>query len=243
MQNAEHLVDVPRTRQEALLGSLLRGYRFRVCEDADSAARALDVRRRVYRESCGYDVPVPDAYDGRSWLLLAEHVRSGDAVGSMRVTPRSGGPFEAEEYLDLPHSLTLPTAVEVTRFAILPEHRHSRRFLPVVALGLYKLVCRYTRELGTTDIVICAKPERSWAYQWLAFTRSGITCRYGKLDGAEHELLTCDVRGGMEKHRDHRYWGFVFETEHPEIVLPATIPALGIGRSAARASEQLRRIA
>ncbi len=222
--------EVPVRDHSAIYRHLLRGYRFLVCEDAASVSRALDVRRRVYVGGCGYDVPIPDGYDRRSWFLLAEHVRSGEAVGSMRVTPRFAGPFEAEEYTALPRSLRSPTALEITRFAIVPDHRHSRRFLPVVALGLYKLVCLFTRQLHSTDVVICAKPERSWAYQWLAFERSGLTACYTKLGNAEHELMTCDVRGGMRKHRDHRYWDFVFEIDHPEVVLPATVPLLGLGR-------------
>src|ERR1051325_10181159 len=76
-------------------GDLLRGYRFRVCTDPASFAAALDVRRRVYQGGCGYDVPVPDEYDGRSWLLLAEHVEAGETVGTMRIAPRSAGPLEA----------------------------------------------------------------------------------------------------------------------------------------------------
>jgi hypothetical protein len=231
MQNIEQIVpEVGRRDHAAIFRQLLRGYRFSVCEDAASVGRALDVRRQVYVGSCGYDLPIPDAYDRRSWFLLAEHARSGEAVGTMRVTPRFAGPFEAEEYFDIPRRLRSPTAVEITRFAILPDHRHSRRFLPVVALGLYKLVCRFTRQLRLTDVVICARPERSWAYQWLAFSRSGLTARYTKLGNAEHELMTCDIRGGMKKHRDHRYWDFVFEIDHPEVVLPATVPAPGLGR-------------
>jgi N-acyl-L-homoserine lactone synthetase len=244
MQNIQQIVpDIGPPAHSPIFQHLLRGYRFRVCEDAASVSHALDIRRRVYLGSCGYEVPIPDAYDDRSWFLLAEHVRSGEPVGSMRVTPRFAGAFEAEEYFRLPARLRMPSAVEITRFAILPDHRHSRRFLPVVALGLYKLVCRFTRQLGTTDVVICAKPERSWAYQWLAFTRSGLTARYTKLGGAEHQLMTCDVRNGMQRHRDHRYWDFVFEIEHPEVTLPETIPPLGVGIPRPVATEHIQEIA
>jgi hypothetical protein len=200
--------------------------------------RALEVRRVVYR-GAGYDIPAPDRYDSRSWLLVARHLESGETVGSMRITPRFTGPFEAEEYLTLPAEMTTPTTVEITRFAIIPEHRHSRRFLPVVALGLYKLACLYMRQLGTTEVVICSRPERTWAYRWLAFTPSGLSCRYAKLGNTEHELLTCDVNNGMEKHRDHRFWDFVFQTEHAEIVLPRFIPVPGFETS----RQPLRRIA
>src|SRR2546428_5292062 len=94
MESSQHIqaaVERPEI-QRSIFTRLLRGYRFSICEDAASVARALEVRRQVYRGACGYDVPIPDEYDGRSWLLLAEDVRSGEAVGSMRVTPRAAGP-------------------------------------------------------------------------------------------------------------------------------------------------------
>ena len=232
---------VPQNR--SIFEGLLRGYRFSVCETLDAVARAIDVRRRVYRDACHFDVPVPDEYDGRSWFLLAEHVDDGAPVGSMRVTPRSLGPLEAEEYFGLPAQATAPGVVEVTRFAILPEHRQSRRFLPVVALGLYKLVCHFTRQLRASHVVICAKPERSFSFQWLGFTRTGLTARYAKLANAEHELLTCDVRGDMEQHRAHRYWQFVFEIEHREIVLPSRVPPCGLGFARPVWGERLGRTA
>src|SRR5947207_4382285 len=122
---------------------LLRGYRFRVCTDPASFAAALDVRRRVYQGGCGYDVPVPDEYDGRSWLLLAEHEESGEAVGTMRITPRSAGPLEAEEYFRLPRHLLSPRTAEVTRFAILPEHRRGEGVMPSVSFGLFKLLINF----------------------------------------------------------------------------------------------------
>ena len=244
MQNIQQIVSTEvAPRHRSIFQGLLRGYRFSVCEDPASVERAIHVRRQVYQVGCGYDVPVPDEYDGRSWMLLAEHVRSGQPVGSMRVTPRSAGPLEAEEYFRLPAGLRAPGVVEVTRFAILPEHRQSKRFLPVVALGLYKLVCHFTRQLHATQVVICSRPERSFAYQWLAFTNSGLTARYAKLGNAEHELLTCDVRGDMAQHRGHRYWEFVFDIEHPEIVLRDEVPALGLGSLSSLHGNLLRRTA
>jgi N-acyl-L-homoserine lactone synthetase len=222
--------NLPQARKHpSIFLGLLRGYRFSVCESPADVARGIEVRGRVYRDMSGYDVPIPDEYDSRSWFLLAEHVPSGRAVGSMRVTPRSLGPLEAEEYFRLPASLMAPGVVEVTRFAILPEHRQSKRFLPVVALGLYKLVCHFTRQLRASHVVICSRRERSFAYQWLGFAPTGLTARYAKLADLEHDLLSCDVRGDMEQHRAHRYWEFVFETDHREIVLPGRIPPFGLG--------------
>ncbi len=230
MENIRQIVPRETDRnQSSIFRELLHDHRFSVCEEPADVVRAIDVRRQVYRGVCGYDVPVPDEYDKRSWVLLAEHVRSGRAVGSMRVTPRSAGHLEAEEYFRLPALLRATGVVEVTRFAIPPEPRHSSRFFPAVALGLYKLVCQFTRQLRASHVVICSKPERSFAYQRLGFAPTGLTACYTKLANAEHELLTCDVRGDMQQHRAHRFWEFVFETDHPEVSVPGRVPPLGVG--------------
>src|SRR5262245_4868057 len=102
---------------ESLLRDILTGYRFSLCQSPADAAAALDVRRRVYVESSGYRVPVPDEYDEGSWLLLARVAGSGEPVGSVRITPRQG-PLEAEEYFTLPGRLRTPRAAEISRLAI-----------------------------------------------------------------------------------------------------------------------------
>src|SRR2546425_12122501 len=105
------------------LATLLEGYRFRVCDDAETFARALDVRREVYVGDFGYDVAVPDEYDHRSWLLVAEHVETGEVVGTMRVMAREFGPVETEEYFRLPADVASRKVLEISRFAILRAHR------------------------------------------------------------------------------------------------------------------------
>src|SRR5213082_2691744 len=96
MHDIQNAYSAPRPdKQRSIFTRLLRGYRFSVCEDAASVARALEVRRQVYRDTCGYDVPIPDEYDGRSWLLLAEDVRTGEAVGSSGPAVRGRGVLRA----------------------------------------------------------------------------------------------------------------------------------------------------
>jgi hypothetical protein len=214
--------------RNALYADLLKGYRFSLCTEPRAFEAGLAVRRRVYNEACGYDVPVPDAYDARSWLLIAEHVESGEAAGTMRITPRSAGRLEAEEYFWLPPRLRTPKAVEVNRFAILPSHRRGETMLPAVSFGLFKLMINFVMgRLGAEYVVVCSKEERIWTYEWLRFQRSGIVARYTKLGNAEHELLTMDLRRHLREHRDHRLWDYLFETEHREIVLPVRTPGLG----------------
>ena len=215
-------------RGDGPLADLLEDYEFEVCSDSAAFEAALAVRRRVYNDACGYDVPVPDAYDRRSWLLLARHAASGEAAGTMRITPRSAGRLEAEEYFWLPPKLRRNRSVEVNRFAILPEHRRAGQLMPAVSFGLFKLMINFVMDrLRAEYVVVCSKEERIWTYEWLRFQRSGIVARYVKLGNAEHELLTMDLRRRLAEHRDHRLWEFLFESEHREIVIPGAVPGLG----------------
>lgn len=221
----------PAGRRDGRLRGLLRGYRFRLCETEGDVSRALAVRRRVYADECGYDVPIPDAYDARSWLLLAEHMGTGETVGSLRLTPRVAGPIEAEEYFRLPSELTRGRIVEATRFAILPSHRTGRRLLPAVALGLFKLAIRYVLMLDADHVVVCARPERVWSYEWIGFERTGISAPYRKLAGASHELMVSPIAAAIERSRDHRFWDFFMESDDPEIVLPSVRAWPGVART------------
>ena len=217
------------------LEHVFEGYRFGVCQDPWQAERALEVRRQVYVTGSGYDVPVPDDLDRRSWLFYAEDLSTQRVVGTMRVTPRFAGPLECEDYFQLPAHFTAPRTTEVNRFAILPEYRKGKTFIPVVSLGLFKLNIDFQDRLGTHYMVICSKPERTWTYEWLRFRRTGRTACYGSLGGAMHELLDMDFRDW----RTHLAAGHPFEPlflgHYPQVVVPRRVPALGLaGETAAR---------
>jgi hypothetical protein len=227
MRDHEALAETNEQGDDTVVTQLFKGYRFSVCTTPARAALALEIRRRVYRES-GYDVPIPDEYDGRSWLLLAEDMRTGKPVGSLRMTPRFAGSLECEEYFHLPRRLATPYAIELTRFAILPEYRKGKTFLPIVSLGLFKLVWQIMRKTGAHHMVVASKPERIWTYEWLWFVRSGITARYAKLAGAEHELLWTDFRKIVERIAEHPFGDFFRDIAYREVVLPARMPGFGI---------------
>src|SRR5439155_12482542 len=106
----------------------------------------------------------PGAGRVRSSLLApARRARGlGRGGGTMRITPRSAGPLEAEEYFRLPRHLLSPRTAEVTRFAILPEHRRGEGVMPSVSFGLFKLLINFLDEIGARHAVVCSKEERIW---------------------------------------------------------------------------------
>jgi hypothetical protein len=208
---------------------MLQGFRFSLCDTPEQVAQALDIRRRVYVQGVGYSIPVPDQYDVRSWFLLAEDVEAGIPVGCMRVTPRFAGPFEAEEYFTLPKELASSSAVELNRFAILPEYRKGKTFLPVVSLGLFKTVMVLMKRLGADYLVAAAKPERVFSYEWMNFRQTGLSAPYGKLDYSEHYLLAHAYHRVEKDFEGHPFADFFCNLNYSEVVIPKRIPLLGLG--------------
>jgi N-acyl-L-homoserine lactone synthetase len=215
-------------QSDALFAGMLQGYRFRVCKDPESVAKALEVRRAVYVEENGYDIPVPDQYDFWSWLLIAEDVRTGQVVGTMRLTPRSEGPLESEEYFQLPRRLRSPKTAEINRFAILRSYRKGATFLPVVSIGLFKLAREISKQEGWHTLVICSKAERAWTYCWLGFEQTGLKASYAKLHDVEHEVLTFDLRRVDQIFAANPLAPFFLTIEHSEIELPMAMPPVGL---------------
>ena len=224
MQSARELPATSETKSDDFgLAALLKGFRFRVAQTAEEFAQALQLRREVYRGDFGYDVPVPDRYDHRSYLLIAECEETGEIVGTMRVTPRALGPVEAEEYFRLPKSIDSRRAIEISRFAIKRSHRKTRTFLPVVSVGLFKLVHEVSRLLGADYQIVCTKSERLFSYLTMGFTPTGLKKRYAKLNHVEHELLFHEFRRIPETMADNPF-GVMCATELPEVVAPTAMP-------------------
>lgn len=230
MQTAHQIAETEtrNAEQDDFIAGLLQGYRFRVCETREDWEASIEVRRAVYRESLGYEVPVPDEYDQRSWLFLAEDVTTGKVVGTMRVTPRFAGRLEAEEYFMLPRNLRDPMTLEVTRFAILPEYRKGKTFLPVVSLGLFKLVREFGARIGGRNLVVCSKAERMWTYEWMRFKTTGLKARYAKLGDIEHELISCDIQRTINEMDDHPFGPFFKYGCFEEVQVPSRIPSPGM---------------
>lgn len=208
--------------------SLLAGFRFTVCETAEEAAEALEVRRRVYCCDAGYAIPCPDEYDGRSWILRAEDLATGQCVGTMRLTPRFAGRFECEEYFDLPPQLCGSTGIEISRFAILPEYRKRNALVPAVSFGLFRLCYELALAVGSTYQVVCSKEERVFTYTAMSFQPTGQTAAYEKLNGAEHELLWSDFSRAAEMLPDNVFRVLFLETAFDEVMLPNRRPPLGL---------------
>lgn len=223
---------------DVALESLLDGYRFVVCQTPEEIQQALDIRNRVYNAGSGYGVDVPDEYDHRSWLLLAIDLETGLACGSMRLTPRSAGPIEAEEYFGLPLPLQTNRTVEISRFAILPEYRKGKTFIPVVSFGLFHLCKQLLDVVGAQHALLCAKPERVWTFEWTGYRRSGLTADYGKLGNAPHELMTCDLRKSHEIMAGHPFAPIFVGPALPQVEVPDEAPAL-TGTAPARSIRRL----
>lgn len=208
-------------------------YRFRVCETEAEALAALEIRRQVYQENCAYTVSVPDEIDERSWYVLAEEAESGKPIGTMRATSRAYGPFELERYFRLPERLRSGRAVELARFAIIPEYRRGSG-APTVSLGLCNVIKRFLDTLGAEYMVFAAKAKQAMTYSWMRFTSTGIRAHYDDLGEGDHELMFGNMARSAIALEGHPFEpvlnGYPFEAG----IVPATPPPLGLGTVAMR---------
>ncbi len=229
MQTATQLIETTESESTDTFGltSLLQGYRFRVAETAEEFEAALNLRREVYCGDFGYDVPVPDEYDHRSYLLIAEVEETGEIVGTMRVTPRELGPIETEEYFRLPSNLDSRNAVEISRFAIKRSHRKTRTFLPVISVGLFKLVYELSMFLGADCQIVCTKSEKLFSYLTMGFAQTGLKKSYAKLNGVEHELLFHEFHKIPYTMGDNPF-AVMCATDLQEVVTPTAMPPVGL---------------
>ncbi len=218
-------------RIASIPADLLDGFRFRVCETAEDATRAIEVRRRVYQDASGYTVPVPDDVDARSWLLVADDLETGRAVGTVRITPRSAGPLEAEEYIELPKRLAHSRTLEITRLAILPDYRKTSMLIPAVSFGLFRLTYEFAMLLGAQAEVVCSKPERVLSYVLMGFQPTSRSASYTKLNGARHELLWHDFRHADTMVENELFRRLYLGAGFPQVRTPDTLPALGLAVS------------
>jgi N-acyl-L-homoserine lactone synthetase len=212
---------------DSYLSNLLKGYRFRVAETAEDFNAALELRREVYCGDFGYEVPVPDEYDHRSYLLVAECEETGEIVGTMRLTPREFGSVEAEEYFRLPGAINSKHTVEISRFAIKRTHRKTRTFLPVISVGLFKLCYEFSMFIGADYQVVCTKEEKLAMYLSMGFRSTGIKKGYAKLNGTQHELLFHDFRRIPTTLKDNPF-GELCATPLDQVTLPEGMPATNL---------------
>jgi len=85
------------------------------------------------------------------------------------------------------------------------------------------------KRVGAHYMVICAKPERVWTFEWMRFEHTGLTANYEKLNNAEHALLAYDFVRQNEILAGHPFEAFWVDYDHPQVDIPKRIPALGLG--------------
>jgi len=208
-------------------------YRFRVCQTDEEAVVAFEIRRQVYQEGCSYTVQIPDDIDERSWFFLAEDAASGRPIGTMRATSRAYGPFELEKYFRVPDTFRSGRAVELARFAIIPEFRRGAG-APIVSLGLCNLVKRFLDTVGAEYMVFAAKAKQALTYSWMRFTSTGIRARYDDLGEEDHELMFGNMARAATALDRHPFKPVLDGYPFPTAIMPEVPPPLGLGTVAIR---------
>ena len=174
---------------------------------------------------------------GQSGLALARRWRSDERTRSLPIimlTARTGEPDKiagldsgADDYLTKPFS----TSELQARIRAVLRRRAPEALEQAVRAGDLLVDPATHRVVGAARMVLCSKAERVQTYTYLGFRPTGVRAPYTALDGAMHEILVMDIRHGYEPYRDHELFQFFFETNSPQIVLPAALPPLGLGVS------------
>jgi hypothetical protein len=224
-----HAIQFPVSSSESDLRTLLADYRFRVCTDEVTAAKAVALRAHTD------GAPIVDEYDARSWLLIAERATTGKAVGTLRISPRVLGPLPVEARVALPADLASPKSFELSRLATVALDRTART---AVTLGLCKLAFEFSLWMGSECQVASADSCDARAYLAIGFRPVERAMGDGDTD-----LLAHDFRRAGTGLRGNPFRDLFCELELPEILLPPRTPMMGIAPAPSTQHQPSYRIA
>jgi hypothetical protein len=203
----------------------------RIARDPSTLREACAVRAEAY----GHHVPElaapmcePDAIDRAAGtaVLVCRDKASGALVGTARVQRNHPKPLQIESSVILPHALAQQTRAEITRLAIVADADPLVRPMLVKACYLYavaaqirwlvigarnKALIRIYRGLGFSDLL--------GAGQQVPLAHAG---------GLAHSVLAFDVVAAERQWQaaQHRWYGFMVETWHPDLNLLEPSPAV-----------------
>lgn len=212
----------------------------RIARDMTTLREACAVRAEAY----GHHVPglaapmsEPDALDRApgTEVLVCRDKASGALVGTARIQRNHPKPLQIESSVILPHALALQTRAEITRLAIVADADPLVRPMLVKACYLYAVAAQIRW------LVIGARSRALIRiYRGLGFDDllgAGQQVPLAHAGGLAHSVLAFDVVSA-ERHwhaAQHRLYGLMVETWHPDLnllepapPLPAAAPALAL---------------
>ena len=201
-------------------------YRCSVCTNDAAVFRAFEIHR-LSRGDAGYPVPVADEYDGRSWFVQAQDLDSRDTFASLRLTPRSAGPLEAERYFPFPSSVQSLAEISVVAFARCGQTNAAAQ--SAVRLGVVGVAFAFLQAACVEFVATCCPLEDARAYERLGLTRTRLVAECPRQPGALQVLLHADLRCGGRQLPAGPLRDLLASLPPTERIAPEDLPPLGLG--------------
>jgi hypothetical protein len=161
----------------------------------------------------------PDALDRSpdSAVFVAFCKKTGDSVGTLRLTTNARQPTQIEQSADLPHGIADRAIAELTRFAVRAGHPD-----PAVKLGLMKAAYLYCLAHQVHWMVIGARNGALVRqYKRLGFTdlARGVKVPLSHAANLPHHVLAFDVIAAERNWFAvrHPFYEFMIRHHHPDI--------------------------
>jgi hypothetical protein len=212
--------------------------------------RAVEMRRAAYGRHLPefaetMEVEALDAAPGTA-VLLAQSRLDGGPLGTMRVQTNAFAPLAVEQSVRLPDFLSQARLAEATRLGV------ARGAIGrMVKVALCKAYFMYCAQNGVDWMLITARSPLDREYEAMLFTDV-----YGQneflpmshVGGLPHRVMAKPVAFADQRwaKANHPFFGFFFETEHPDIDVSVASKQGGAGQGSecgvlsSSASDRLR---
>lgn len=196
-------------------------FRVRLVESAQDLENAVEIRSSAYSRhvpSVGRVLRVAEADDHRPdvLLLIAERKADKHVLGSVRMQPNRDKPLRIEGETTLPAMFDNRRLMEFMRLGI--ENGSSGR---LVMAALVKAGYEICHGCDIEFVLVAGRRSVGAIYRSMCFddVLQGGTVSLSYADNVPHGIFCMPISDADRRwrERDHRLYGFMARTEHPDI--------------------------
>lgn len=210
-------------------------FRVRLVESAQDLSQAVEIRSSAYSRhvpSVGKALREPEADDLRPdvLLLIAERKFDGRVLGSVRMQTNARQPLRIEGETKLPENFSARRLMEFMRLGV--ENGVAGR---MVTAALVKAGYEISFACGIDFVLVAGRRSVATLYRSMCFddVLDGGTVALSYADGLPHGIYCMPIRDADRRWREcgHGLYGFMAETQHPDITIDwtRTLDTIGPG--------------
>jgi hypothetical protein len=202
----------------------------KLAKDAASLQAALQVRQSAYARhlpEVAKTMVEAEAWDFSEGnvVLIAQSKLDGTPLGTMRIHSNEFAQLPLEQSYSLPQRFAGLRLLEVTRFGV-AEGRVGQ----TVKTALLKACGLYSMAVNADCLVIVARAPLDRMYQRILFKdvdESKAFIPMAHVGGLPHRVLyeVVEERQTAWQAAQHPLYRFMYETDHPDIMIPAALQA------------------